>query len=142
MADSNCKTLIFKIKYSQALFEILREYFQLLKKDKFYIGNPPVQCIDDTNDYLKGSDPFYQWFIENFTYTKERVKPIKIKDIYKNYFLVSSYYSNLSKRDKNNYTEKEFIQIIKNNVFIGPYLKDRYDFNGEHYDCKIIINHI
>jgi P4 family phage/plasmid primase-like protien len=141
LADASCKSTDFKMTYSQALFEILRLHFKLLIPDKFIISNPPQQCIHETTDFLESSDTFFQWFSDTFKHTTERVKPIKIKDIYKEHFTQSIYFNNLSKKQQNDLTEKEFIQTIKNNIFLKKFLKDDVEFNGERFRCKVFVNH-
>ena len=44
--------------------------------DGLKIRQPPLQCLHETTDFLESSDPFYQWFSNTFTLTKERVDSI------------------------------------------------------------------
>lgn len=149
--------ILNKIKDDDIVFDSNPSYFCYLDKvlnlktntiidanPKFYIK---TTCgynyeVEKNNEVVAVKDDFLNWFNSTLKYCKNRVKPIKIKDIYKEHFTHSIYFNNLSKKQQNDLTEKEFIQTIKNNIFLKKFLKDDVEFNGERFRCKVFVNHV
>ena len=133
------KTQEFKNKYKQALFEILRKYFNLYKNNNFNLIQPPILCYNLTKDYLACSDDIYEWFSTIFEKEDNETSAISIISIY-NIFISSQLYENMSKSDKRKFSLKYFNENIKNNTHLKNYYKPRDTyFNKIRYRHPIII---
>lgn len=142
IGDPYYKTNEFQIKYRQALFEILRNYYVKFRLNNYRVYQEPLQCRNKAVDYLVCSDNIYDWFSTIYEKVDYIVEPIKISDIYDN-FKNSSLYDNMSKLDKKKYTLKYFDEKIKTNLFLQDFYKQRNSrYNGIKYYCSYVINFI
>ncbi len=103
-----------------AMFHYLQPYFMKLYNDDYNLNTP--QCIKERNEkYLADSDDIYSWFkslldedCEGYQYIKQTENKsdyIKIADLY-NMFKQSTYFTNLSKKEKRELNKSKFIEKI------------------------------
>ena len=111
----------FQIEHRCALLKILFDAYKRYVED----GNKlcvPKTIKDRTLEYMESSSDILGWINDNYTKTEDKTNFIRIKDVHEK-FKNSSYFNNLTKQDKRNYsTEKEFVNRLQENYF----LKDLY----------------
>jgi hypothetical protein len=131
-ADIYYKSPEFQEKYKNTLMQIvLKEYLPNFIENKENLYDfIPNSIKERTNQYLKDSDIWYSWFIENYKYIeppkdKNKREYIQIKDIYDK-FKYSEFYKNMSKEQKNKLSKNHFTEKIENNKFLKKYYKTKY----------------
>lgn len=117
------KTDEFKHKYKQALMTILFNYFDEFKNNNFQFNESPQECKNIAVDYMATSDDIYSWFCEYYEKSEEPTF-LYYDDLFET-FTTSSYYQNMSKKDKREYNLKQFTTKINNNIFMKEFLKLR-----------------
>lgn len=140
-------------QYKIAMFHYLQPYFIQLYNDNFNLNTP--QSIKDRNDkYLADSDDMFCWFqslldedCEGYKYIKKTENKddfIKIADLY-SMFKQSTYFTNLTKKEKRELNKAKFIQkIIQIKQFRKVY-KERIKIKTKDSDttCRnILTNYI
>ena len=118
------KTDEFMEHYKQALFHILSPICKNFIDNGLVLSKVPSECKIAAIDYLAQSDHIYEWVCEKYDKTDKVDDFVYVKDMYE-MFKNSSYFDNLSKADKRKFTQKSFIENIKNNLFMKGYFKPR-----------------
>lgn len=128
------KSVEFKCKYRQTLFDILLGYFDKhLKADSNLVVPKEVQNRNET--YLQNSDEFYGWFYDNFQKTGNKTDFVKMKDVFNNY-KNSEFFNNMTKKQKRENNYKNFIAKVEGNMFLKQFVKENKD------KVCIIKNHV
>ena len=133
-ADRYFKTDEFKNQYKQTLFMILTKHFKTFRDNNYNIKIPEVIDVR-TREYMQNSDVFYNIIEENYIKTDSKKDIVPLKEIY-NIFKDSEIYINSTKEQKRKMNYKNFIQIIKTNIFFRSYLKQN------NKDVYILTNYI
>ncbi len=119
------KTNEFKDKYKQALFMILREYFQEFIKNGKTLKSMPPKCKSKVNSLFATSDNIYSWFEEIYEAVDLSIsEAIKLSDVYAN-FSSSTYFMKLPKQEQRKLNKKHFTEKISTNLFLQKSLKCR-----------------
>lgn len=141
IGNSHYKTEEFQIEYRQALFEILRPYFQLFKNNNFQLINPPALCRDKTKNYLSSSDDLQQWFLSLYEKTDDKnLEPILFSSLLEE-FKRSEFFNTLSKNDKRKFTKTYFYEKIESNHYLKNYCKKANTrYNNIKYNQPYIIS--
>lgn len=85
------------------------------------------------------SDNIYEWVCEKYEKTDKADDFVYVKEMYE-MFKSSSYFENLSKADKRRFTQKSFIENIKQNLFMKANFKPRDSYiNNIKINQPIII---
>ena len=119
----------FKVEKRQSLFNYLLGY-----------RNKEVAVPDSVKQsskvYLAKSDVFYDWFCDTYELGGENA--INVKDIY--YEFKNDNYD-VVRNDKQTYgTQKNFISVIRNNIFVRKYFKGRKEYyNGERLNTDCLV---
>jgi P4 family phage/plasmid primase-like protien len=133
------KTDEFKVQYRQALLMILFKQFEDFKNNNYQLIAQPKECINASTDYLSMSDDIYDWFINMFEPTDDSTKFLYFDDVF-NQFTASSYYENLSKKEKRENNLKKFSIKLQKCTFLTKHLKKRDStFNGIKHKKPYII---
>jgi phage/plasmid-associated DNA primase len=141
LANPFYKTDEFKIKFKQALFEILKIRYTSFKNNNYALPETPQKCKDCSAEYMATSDDLFTWFKDSWKLDKNSKAVVDIKTIFTG-FKSSEYYSNLSKVDKRSYNLEYFRKTIEKNIFIKKYIKRRDDvFNGVQIKKKSVLIH-
>ena len=120
-ANTFYKTEEFQNEYKQALFEILR---YSLESDGERIIEIPDECQEFNKSYLQDSDYIYQFLTENYKCVEDSKEFIYINDIYE-LFVDSSYYKNLSRDQRKGMNKKNFVETMRNNLFLRKFFKGK-----------------
>lgn len=120
-ANTFYKTEEFQNEYKQALFEILR---YSLESDGERIIEVPDECQEFNKSYLQDSDYIYQFLTENYKCVEDSKEFIYINDIYE-LFVDSSYYKNLSRDQRKGMNKKNFVETMRNNLFLRKFFKGK-----------------
>lgn len=127
----------FQEEHKQALMEILFDSFKEFKKQK-YILIPPQKVVDESKKYLMESDDFYDSFwIDNFEKSEDEY--VKWTDVWST-FTKSSYYINMPKSNKTNYSKSKVKEIIsvKHRILKKCWKERQRKFNGQKLDADSI----
>ena len=127
----------FQEEHKQALMEILFDSFKEFKNQK-YILIPPQKVVDESKKYLMESDDFYDSFwIDNFE--KGEDKCVKWLDVWET-FAKSSYYNNMPKSNKKNYSKSKVKDIVstKHRILKKCWKPRQRNFNGQKLDTDYI----
>ncbi len=120
-------TIPFRNANRCALLKILMPYVQTFIECNNNIPKLPNAVKIASSNYLKQSDPIYEWFIEN--YERKEKSIIYEADIHTN-FKSSEYYSKLPKKTQRDLKKENFIDNLKSNLFLSnilqPKLRDEY----------------
>lgn len=149
IGDVYYKSDEFQEDHKQALIIILMGYWKQFLNNGKSLPTLPNKCKELTIDYLAVSDNIYEWFSQYYekrievNEKNEPINFIKISDIW-NKFSNSRYFLNLNKKDKRNYSEKNFREKIEKNLFLKSFYKDRKKIyiNGIQNTVPILINWI
>jgi phage/plasmid-associated DNA primase len=144
--DNYYKSDEFQEDYKQALIMILLKYWKIYVNNNMKLPTPPEECKKITNDYLATSDDIFGWFKNSYEKNndindkKEAINYVKVKELYQ-HFTGSTYFQNMTKKDKRELTEAKFRDNINKNMFLKQYYKDRneYKINGNKITSPIII---
>lgn len=115
------KTDEFKFKYKQGLVMLLMDAFQDFKNNNYTLPPTPTLMKEAVNDYLSVSDDIYSWFSTVYE-PSEDDNFIYFDEIFKR-FESSSFYLNLSKKDRREMNLKALTKKITENVFLQKYVK-------------------
>jgi len=128
----------FKQKYKQALFEILKDKFNVYRQNGFAFPAQPEKVKMKTERVMKSSDDLYSWFVE--TYEQDATTFISIKDL-QDTFKNSSIWNDLNKKERKELTKREnFVDKIEGNVFLSKYIKQaKTRFNGVQLTALSIV---
>ena len=119
------KTNDFKDKYKQALFMILKNYFQEFIKNGKTLKSMPPKCKSKVKSLFATSDNIYSWFEEIYEGVDlAESEAIKLKDVYAN-FSSSTNFMKLPKQDQRKFNYKHFTEKISTNLFLQKSLKLR-----------------
>jgi phage/plasmid-associated DNA primase len=128
----------FRNIHKCALIKILMPHIKTFIENNNIPTLPNAVKIASAN-YLKQSDPIYEWFIEN--YERKEKSIIYEADIH-NAFKSSEYYSKLPKKTQRELKRETFINNLKSNIFLSnilqPKLRDEYvELEGQSAKVKI-----
>lgn len=121
----------FLNKYKLPMMNLLLDYFKEFRQNGFNIQKIPESIQKNSNKYLEDSDEFTGWFKSEYKQTNNKGDVLKLKDIW-NYYKLSEYYNNLTKKEKRMMSYSKFSEDLK----INPNLKMFY------HDSQIYINEI
>lgn len=146
IGDVYYKSDEFQEDYRQALIMILLDYWKQYINNNMKLPTQPEECKKITNDYLATSDDIFGWFKNSYEKNNEvndkneAKNFIKLKDLYE-HFTSSTYFANMSKKDKREFTESKFRDNIQKNLFLKQYYKDRneYKIDSKKITSPIII---
>jgi phage/plasmid-associated DNA primase len=149
IGDSYYKSDEFQEEYRQALILILLDHWKIYFDNGMKLPAQPEECKKVTTDYLATSDDIFGWFKNSYEKNTEKNDKgeakhiIKLKELYE-HFTGSTYFLNMSKKDKREFNESKFKENIQKNLFLKQYYKDRneYKINGKKITSPIIINWI
>lgn len=132
-------TIPFRTMNRCVLLKILMPYIQEFVKNNNNIPNLPTAVKVASSNYLKQSDPIYEWFIEN--YERKEKSIVYEADIHSK-FKSSEYYSKLPKKTQRDLKKETFIENLKSNLFLSnilqPKLRDEYvELEGHSTKIKI-----
>lgn len=118
VGNPHFKTNAFKEENRQTLFHLLLPYRNMEVP-------VPKSVLRDSKKYMGGSDVFYDWFID--VYEKDEEEIVKMGDLYEHFKEENG--MSMSKMDKEKYkTQKKFIQLLTENIFVGKYVKVKDDY--------------
>jgi phage/plasmid-associated DNA primase len=126
LQEKSLKGKEFKNEFKQALFYILKEYYEL-----YYKNNRQIVLADKIKNrnrtYLQNNDFIYCFITDNYIKSDVDIpinnkNTLKIKDIF-NKFKESEYFNNLDKKDKNCFRCNEFKDKLESNIFLRNYVK-------------------
>ena len=128
----------FKQKYKQALFEILKEKFNVYRQNDFAFPAQPEKVKMKTERVMKSSDDLYSWFDE--TYEQDTTSFIPIKDLHDR-FKNSSIWNDMNKKERKELTKREnFVDKIEGNVFLNKFVKQaKTRYNGVQLTALSIV---
>lgn len=129
------KTQKFKDKFKFSLLQYLFNY--IIENEDITENLISCERIEERNKkYIEESDKILEWIKETYEETNDKNNFISLKDIF-NLYKVSSYYTNLSKKDKRNQNYKYLVEYIQTNNNFRKYYKERKVINGKN--CKNIL---
>lgn len=116
--DMNLKEKINDKLYNTALFELLVEYYQLTKTEKFTI---PPRFENDTADFLKDNDPIAAWIDVAILKTFSPKDIIQSSTMYENFCTYIGHHNIPNGQFKNKLTELGIKSIRKSSgiYFVG-----------------------
>lgn len=130
IANPYFKTNEFKTDHRQALFEILREYWENYKTNNMSLPVVPTRCEEIIQEYFISSDDFYTWFLENYELGDATTDLSYVSDIHEK-VISSTFYYNLHKTTQKEYRSRDFAKKIEQNVLLKNNHKTRNQrFNG------------
>jgi phage/plasmid-associated DNA primase len=127
LGDDNLKEPLWQENHRCALFEILVQYWKLIKDEMNIDKFIPKMVKDRVKDYMTKSNKLMNWFNLNYELCDDDVENkevVVIKDIYKMY-KVSEDFVNLSKEVKRKLTEKSMVEFFERNPFTRKLYRDR-----------------
>ena len=140
MVDTYYKTDEFKVNYKQALMMVLMDKFKKYRLNGYQFSSVPNACKVKAGSYLATSDDIYTWFIENFERTDDNISYLYLDDIYSS-FMLSSYYTNMNKKDKRELNKTNFSSKFSSSIYLQKYVKDRKArYAGIQHSKQFIIN--
>ena len=115
----------FKVKYRQALIEILLEYFKIFRENNYQFPEKPKEMKEKEKQYLANSDEIYSWFCSHYEKCDEgEEKMFFVEDLY-NTLRGSQYFELMTKEAKRNFNEKKFNIMLDENLFLKAIIKPR-----------------
>jgi len=132
----------FKIKYRQALIEILLEHFKVFRENNYQFPEKPQECKDKAKDYLANSDEMYSWFCSYYEKCDEKEKQkFYVSDLF-DIFKSSDYFLNMTKESKRNFNQTKFISMVNENIFLKAIIKEpQTRWEGVKQTKQYIINY-
>tara|TARA_R100000951_G_scaffold2414_1_gene3799 strand:+ start:1406 stop:4096 length:2691 start_codon:yes stop_codon:yes gene_type:complete len=127
----------FQEEHKQALIEILFDSFKEFKEQN-YILIPPQKVVDESKKYLMESDAFYDSFWkDNFEPSENEY--VKWTDIWE-CFRKSSFYNNMPKANKINFSKSKVKEIIsvKHRILKKCWKERQRKFNNQKLDADSI----
>lgn len=141
IANPYFKTNEFKTDHKQALFEILREYWDSYKTNNMSLPDVPARCAEIIQEYFISSDDFYTWFLENYELGEATTDLVYVSEIHEK-VISSSFYYNLHKNTQKEYRARDFAKKIEQNVLLKNNHKLRNQrFNGQQLSKNAIVGY-
>ena len=110
----------FTDEYRVVFFDTLKEYFQS------YVhsgpGKTPAKSKLVQDSLMATSDDLYSWFLSALV--ADESEYVKFKDVY-NQFEWSQFYQSMSKKDKREFSQQKFKQVIKDSYHLGKSYKKK-----------------
>jgi phage/plasmid-associated DNA primase len=124
----------FQNEYRCAFIQLLMNSFIGFHTNKNALMPMPDKVKQASSNYLKSSDPYYEWFVGNYEKTDKSI--IYEADVY-SHFKSSHYYTLLPKATQRDLKKETFVQKLKSNLFLGKMLnpklrKESVDLGGEN----------
>jgi len=124
LGNSYYKTDEFKTNFRQALMILLMNKFEGFRLREYRFSNLPSDCKEKAHNYLAKSDDIYSWFIESFEKVNDDSSFLYFDDIY-SLFTRSTYYTNMSKKDKRDMNKSNFSSKFGNSLYLKPFVRER-----------------
>jgi len=121
-ANPMYKTKEFQEKHKYALLKILFTEHKKFKKNGSILKIPD-SIKERSEQYLALSCDILQWFKDNYQKGTSEDK-LKIKEIYEK-FILSDYYTNMSRLEKRKYNKSYFVEYFSTNIFMREYYHER-----------------
>ena len=137
----------FKVKYRQALVEILFEHFKVFRENNYQFPEKPKECKAKEKDYLMNSDEIYSWFGSYYEKCDENLyEKVFVSDLY-DIFKSSDYFFNMAKEAKRILNKNKFETMINDSLFLkaiiqpaGKYCKETKDGKSKKQSKAFIVN--
>jgi phage/plasmid-associated DNA primase len=130
--NSQYTTPEFRNAHRCALIKILMNYAKAFIENNNEISSLPHEVKISSSNYLKQSDPIYEWFIENYERKDKNI--IYEADVYDD-FKCSEFYSKSSKKTQRDNKKDKFIENLKSNLFLSNILNPKS--RNEYIDLEL-----
>lgn len=128
----------FQNEHKYALLKIIFEVYKEYSKNNYKLIIPK-SIKDRSMQYLEMSSDILGWVNDNYVKTDNKNDFVKLKDMWKE-FTIGNYYENLPRAEKRKYTEKYFVEQIKENIFLKKYYYEQKKINNVNHR-NILFNH-
>jgi phage/plasmid-associated DNA primase len=126
LGDDNLKESWWQEQHRCALFEILIDYWKMIKDDMNIEKFIPLNVKDRVKTYMSKSNKLMNWFNNNYEQVDDDKQVIVLRDVYQSY-KDSEDFINLNKEERRKTTEKYVIEFFEKNPFTRKcfHLRDR-----------------
>jgi phage/plasmid-associated DNA primase len=132
----------FKVKYRQALIEILLEYFKIFRENNYQFPEKPKECKEKAKQYLANSDEIYSWFCSYYQKCDEGEENIFFVDDLYDIIKCSQFFELMTKEAKRNFNITKFKSMVNENIFLKAIIKEpRTYYKGVRQTKQYIINY-
>ena len=124
VGDAYYKTDEFRESFRQALMKKLMDKFEGYRQRGFKFSKLPSVCSEKAKSYLATSDDIYSWFVESFEKVDDDSSFLYFDDIYGE-FTRSTYYTNMSKKDKRDMNKSNFSGKFSSSLYLKSFVRER-----------------
>jgi hypothetical protein len=141
LGDDDLKEPVWQEQHRCALFQILTEYWKIIKDDMNIDKFIPSIVKDRVKTYMSKSNKLMNWFNNHYEQVDDDKKVIVLRDVYQAY-KDSEDYMNLNKEEKRKTTEKSMIEFFEKNPFTRKcyHLRDKRKSTQEYYNKSEVRN--
>ena len=116
LGDDNLKESWWQEQHRCALFQILTDYWKLIKDDMNIDKFIPLFVKDRVKTYMSKSNKMMNWFNNNYEQVNDDTEILVLREVYQSY-KDSEDFINLNKEEKRKTTEKSMIEFFEKNPF-------------------------